>query len=33
MGSSLSNIVNNIAEEIRKIKCKYGHYDEKCKTS
>ena len=25
MGSSLSNLVNNIAERIHKIKCKYGH--------
>ena len=28
MASLLSNLVNNLAEEIDKIKCKYG-YDEK----
>ena len=30
MASSLSNLVNNLAEEIYKIK--YGHDDKKCKT-
>ena len=30
MGSSLSNLINNISEGIRKIKCKYGHVDKKC---
>ena len=28
--SSLSNLVNNISEGIRKIKCKFGHDDKKC---
>ena len=32
MVSSLSNIVNNLAEGIHKVKCKYGHDDKKCKT-
>ena len=32
MASSLSNLVNNLAEEIHKIKCKYGHNDKKCET-
>ena len=32
MASSLSNFVNNLAEGIRKIKCKYGHNDKKCET-
>ena len=27
MGSSLSNLVNNLSEGIRRIKCKYGHDD------
>ena len=27
MASSLSNLVNNFAEEIHKIKCKYEHND------
>ena len=30
MESSLSNLVNNLAERIHKIKCKYRHYDKKC---
>ena len=30
--SSLSNIVDNLAKGIHKIKCKYGHYDKKCET-
>ena len=30
MGSSLSNLINNISEGIRKIKCKYGQVDKKC---
>ena len=25
MASSLSNLINNLAEEFHKIKCKYGH--------
>ena len=29
MASSLSNLVNNLSEEIQKIKCKYGHGDKK----
>ena len=29
MASSLSNLVNNLSEEIQKIKCKYGHDDKK----
>ena len=33
MASSLSNLVNTCSEGIHKIKCKYGHIDEKCKTS
>ena len=32
MGSSLSNLVNNLAKEIHKIKCKYRDDDKKCKT-
>ena len=32
MASSLSSLVNNLAEGIPKIKCKYGHDDKKCKT-
>ena len=31
MASSLSNVVNNLAEGVYKIKCKYGHNNEKCK--
>ena len=30
MDSSLSNLINNLSEGIHKIKCKYGHDDEKC---
>ena len=30
MGSSLSNLVNNFSEGIRRIKCKHGHDDKKC---
>ena len=29
MASSLSNLVDNLAEEIHKIKCKYGHDNKK----
>ena len=32
VASSLSNLVNNLAEGINKIKCKYGHDDKKCET-
>ena len=32
MASSLSNLVNNLAEEIHKIKCKYGHDNKKRET-
>ena len=32
MASSLPNLVNNLAEGIYKIKCKYGHDDQKCET-
>ena len=32
MASSLSNLVNNLSEEIRRIKCKFGHDDKKCET-
>ena len=32
MVSSLSDIVNNFAEGIHKIKCKGGHDNKKCKT-
>ena len=32
MASSLSNLVNNLAEGIHKIKCKYGPDNEKSKT-
>ena len=28
----MSNFVNNLAEEINKIKCKYGHDNKKCET-
>ena len=31
MASSLSNVVNNLSEEIHRIKCKYGHDDKKVK--
>ena len=30
MGSSLSNLVNNLPEGIHKIRCKYKHDDKKC---
>ena len=30
MANSLSNLVNNFAEKIHNIKCKYGHDDKKC---
>ena len=32
MASSLSNLVNNLSEEIHRIKCKFGHDEEKCAT-
>ena len=32
MASSLSNLVKNISEGIRKIKCKYSHDDKKYET-
>ena len=32
MTSSLSNLANNLSEEIHKIKCKYGQGDKKCET-
>ena len=32
MASSISNLVNNLAERIHKIKRKYGHNDKKCET-
>ena len=32
MASSLSNLVNNPAEEINKTIFKYGNYNKKCKT-
>ena len=32
MESSLSNLVNNLAEGIYKFKCKYWHDDKKCQT-
>ena len=32
LASSLSNIVDNLAEGIHKTKCKYGHDDKKCET-
>ena len=32
MASPLSNLVNNLAERIYKIKCKYEHDDKKCET-
>ena len=30
MGSSLSNLVNNLSEGIHRIKCKFEHNDKKC---
>ena len=32
MTSSLSNLVDNLAEGFHKIECKYGHDNKKCKT-
>ena len=32
MASSLSDLANNFAEGIHKIKCKYEHDDKKCET-
>ena len=32
MGSSLSNLVNNLAEGIHKIKCKNEHHNKNCET-
>ena len=32
MTSSLSNFINNLAEEIHITKFKYGHYNDKCET-
>ena len=32
MASSLSNLDNNLSEEIHKIKYKYGHHDKKHET-
>ena len=32
MAISLSNLVDNLIEEIYKIKCKYGHDHKKCET-
>ena len=32
MASSLSNLVNDLAEGILSIKCKYGHDNKKCET-
>ena len=32
MASSLSNLVSNLSEGIHRIKCKFGHHDEKCET-
>ena len=32
MESSLSNLANNLAAGIQKIKCKYEHKDQKCET-
>ena len=32
MASSLSNLVINLSEGIRRIKCKYGHDDKKYET-
>ena len=32
MVSSLSNLANNLAEEIHKIKCKYRQDDQKCES-
>ena len=32
MANSLSNLVNNLSEEIHRIKCKYKHDDKKFET-
>ena len=32
MANSLSNLVNNLAEGIHEIQCKYRHDDKKCET-
>ena len=32
MASTLSNLVNNISEEIHRTKCKDGHDDKRCET-
>ena len=32
MASSLSNLINNLSKGIHRIKCKFGHVDEKCET-
>ena len=32
MTSSFSNLTDNPAEEIHKIKCRFGHGNEKCQT-
>ena len=32
MASLLLNLVNNLFEEIHRIKCKYEHEDKKCET-
>ena len=32
MASLLLNLVNNLAEGIHKIKCRYGYDDKKCET-
>ena len=32
IASSLSYFADNLTEEIHKIKCKYGHSNETCKT-
>ena len=32
MASSLSNLANNLSEGIHRIKCKFGHDDEKSET-
>ena len=32
MSSSLSNLVNNLAERVHKIKCKYEYDNKKCET-
>ena len=32
LASSLSNLVNDLSEEIHRIKCKFGNDDKKCET-